>query len=243
MQRRGRVGQVLGMPPFPGIAISTCVLYLGLYLADRRAGMFGLVATGSLLAMAATAAGALGAALAARMGRWRGIGILPAEAVSRVAEGAILPMAAVVWLTRDMATVGNRPLIAAIGVLCAFAWGAFGRFVSTPERHYLRALVRWRAGDRAAARAAVQQYLRTAEHDPRRAERLSLAERFLEDEGASLEPTAELVAATAPAGRGTEPEAAVTPAGRGTEPEAAEQEPAADTAGHKATAEMQRRRQ
>lgn len=82
---------------------------------------------------------------------------------------------------------------------------------------YALATVRLRRGDREGAKKSISRYLGLAREDPLREVRRPIAERFLQDESATLDVPVELEAAAPPEGRGTEPEGASPPAGRGTE--------------------------
>lgn len=70
---------------------------------------------------------------------------------------------------------------------------------AAPKSLWEGAVKRWRAGDRLGARNAMERYLKLADFDPRRHERIPLALRFLKDETASLEPAETVAPADAPA--------------------------------------------
>jgi hypothetical protein len=110
---------------------------------------------------------------------------------------------------------------AVVGTLSGLLTGLTAGYLKKAEATYADAVRLLEQGDRKGARQAIRQYVKLAGEDPERELRLPVAERFLQDEGASLDVPAELEAAPAPGGRGTEPEAAPAPAGRGTEPLAA----------------------
>ena len=163
--------------------------------------------------------GALGGAVAARMGKWRALGVSPGEAAFRGAAYAVVWAFMPVFL--GGAGQGLWPFgFWTAGVIAGLLAGVFGGFLSEAEKQYADALRRSRKGDTEGARVAIRRYLRAARKDPHREEHLALAERFLADDGASLEPAAELESAPAPSGSGTEPEASTRPAGLGTEMEA-----------------------
>ena len=187
--------------------------------------------------------GAVGGVAGARSGDWRAVLVRRREAELRTAALSVVITSAF-GLTFMCPEHALQHLICVLGgVRFSYLAGQRGWFLTAPEQHYLRALTRWRAGDKAAAREAIGNYLKSARKDPRREERIDIARRFLEEDGASLAPATELEAAEAPAGRGTEPEAAMAPAGRGTEPEAVQQEPDGSPAGREGAALRERRRQ
>lgn len=120
-------------------------------------------------------------------------------------------------------TVGSGMLLICLllggisAVTCLFFWWI--AVLGSPGYYFLVALHRLGKGDREGAREAIRLYLARCEKDPEAATRRPIAERFLQDENATLDVPTELEAAAPPAGTGTELEGASAPAGRGTEPE------------------------
>ncbi len=171
-------------------------------------------------AIAGAAAAALGGAASARRGRGRALRLRPTEAMVRGAKAGWI----VTFSTMFISGAGNWPfavLAVALAAIAGYSKGVSGEFLSRAEQDYADAVEYARAGRQEDARLALRAYLERPDEDPECPHRIPLAQRFLEDDTASLEMVTELEAAAAPAGRGTEPEAAAAPAGRGTEPEGA----------------------
>ncbi len=182
--------------------------------------------------------GAMGARKSARRGRCRNLRLLSRQAVVRGARYG--PLAALSGM--GSINIGNHasshpihwPLVlipVTLGWILGYLHGLGGSFLSQPEQRFAEAVEHWRAGRHSDARKALRRYLACSVKDPEREYRVGLAERFLEEENASLEMVTELEAASAPGGRGTEMEAALAPAGKGTEPESAAAPLSAERAG------------
>ena len=169
-------------------------------------------------ALAVAAAGAIGGALGGACNWRRGsCGVLRMFRREAAVRGALYgALAGLLWSAVYLRAFGPW-LSVVVTVAVGFCSGVTAEFLQPPERRFAEAVKQWRGGRRSKAVKAIEAYLKCADEDPRREVRVPLAEQFLRDERASLEMVSELVAAPAPPGRGTEPEAAAPPAGRGTE--------------------------
>ncbi len=219
------------------VAALCLALFLGLLWlsAGGQATRFGWVCLGLVVtSLTGAATGAACGAERARSARYRELGVFPREAALRGARAGITVGWGTAWLLARTPGWSALFIYAGVGIISGLLqlWMlGEGHFLRDPEEHFGQACDHWRAGDTEAARQAIREYLQCADSDPGRAYRVPLAQRFLEDETASLEVATELAAAALPAGKGIEPEAACAPTGRGTEPEAAaEALPAAEDA-------------
>jgi hypothetical protein len=137
---------------------------------------------------------------------------------------AVLALAAVGAAMKATSMLDGTPLLTPSRmVLFTIAGIAVGvvNYWAQATCAYALATVRLRRADREGAKKAIRRYLTVANQDPLGETRRPIAERFLQDESATLDVPVELEAAASPEGRGTEPEAASSPAGRGTELEGA----------------------
>lgn len=146
---------------------------------------------------------ALGGVLVSRLSSWRALRVPWWRCAARglvSAATAVALVRAVWWDALRLSTAYLATLVAMgvfIGLLLLLAEG-----IVPVIRLALSGL---RRGNREGSREAIRRYERHA------------AEQFLREEGLWQEMPTELIAAEAPAGRGTELEQAAEPAGRGTE--------------------------
>lgn len=193
-------------------------LYLPHWLANGRLPLANPLHWAVLVALGVVG-GALGALGVSRLAAGRAMGADRSEGI--VAGIWLAYIASVVTASSGQ---DGMPLLTPsrmfLAILTGLVVGAMGcRALATYA--FALAVFRLRRGDREGARKAIREYLKTSEQDPLCETRRPIAERFLQDESATLDIPVELEAAAPPEGRGTEPEGASPPAGRGTELEGA----------------------
>lgn len=174
----------------------------------------------AVVAATGAVAGGLGGALGVRLAWFRGLRLSPRRG-SR--QGAFL--AAIFVALYPVSPVLRYPddgaFLMYFAVVLGFLVGLVSPGANPAMLAFAQAHRRLRKGNVEGARDAIREYVDHLEMDPDGEIRGPIAQRFLHEEGASLDVPVELEAAAPPEGRGTEPEAAASPAGRGTELEGA----------------------